>query len=81
LAWTAVIGGAVLFITAYFSIRYLHQNEGPYVFDEDAETSLIQEIEQQLIEQTIVKQPGQTPDKSESFGGGQFGGGGAGGDF
>lgn len=81
LAWAAVIGGVVLFVTAYFSIRYLHQNRGAYVCDEEAETYLLQEIEQQLIEQTIVNQPGPTPDKSESFGGGQFGGGGAGGDF
>jgi len=81
LAWAAVIGGGVLFLTAFFSIRYLHQAKGGYVYDEDAETSLLQEIEQQLIEQTIVNQPGPEPDKSASFGGGQFGGGGSGGDF
>jgi len=81
LTWAAVICGAVLFLTAYFSIRYLHQNEGAYSYEEDSETSLLQEIEQQLIEQTIVNQPGPTPEKRESFGGGQFGGGGAGTDF
>ena len=30
LTWAAVICGAVLFLTAYFSIRYLHQNGGVY---------------------------------------------------
>lgn len=81
LSWAAVICGAVLFLTAYFSIRYLHQKEGTYTYEEDSETSMLQEIEQQLIEQTIANQPGPTPDKNASFGGGQFGGGGAGGEF
>ncbi|MDO8366955.1 MAG: hypothetical protein Q7T20_09175 [Saprospiraceae bacterium] len=81
LTWAAVIAGAVLFLTAYFSIRYLHRNEGSYSYEADSETSLLQEIEQQLIEQTIVNQPGPRPEKRESFGGGQFGGGGAGGEF
>ncbi len=81
LTWAAVICGAVLFLTAYFSIRYLHKHEGTYSYEEDSETSLLQEIEQQLIEQTIANQPGPTPEKGASFGGGQFGGGGAGGDF
>ncbi len=81
LTWATVICGAVLFATAYFSIRYLRQNEGAYTYEEDSETSLLQEIEQQLIEQTIVNQPGPTPEKRESFGGGQFGGGGASGDY
>ncbi|MBC7774288.1 MAG: hypothetical protein H7246_02535 [Phycisphaerae bacterium] len=82
LTWATVICGAVLFVTAYFSIRYLHQNEGgAYSYEEDSETTLLQEIEQQLIEQTIVNQPGPTPEKTESFGGGQFGGGGAGDSF
>lgn len=81
LAWASVIAGAVLFATAYFSIRYLKDNQGAFTFEEDSETSMLQEIEQQLIEQTIANQPGPTPDKTESFGGGQFGGGGAGGNF
>ncbi len=81
LTWAAVISGAVLFVTAYFSIRYLRKTEGAYTYEEDTDTSLLQEVEQQLIEQTIVNQPGPRPDKSASFGGGQFGGGGAGSDF
>lgn len=81
LTWAAVISGAVLFVTAYFSIRYLRKTEGAYTYEEDTDTSLLQEVEQQLIEQTIVNQPGATPDKPASFGGGQFGGGGAGSEF
>ncbi len=77
LAWAGVICGAFLFVTAYLSIRYLHQNEGAYTYEEDTDTSILQEIEQQLIEQTIANQPGATPEKKDAFGGGQFGGGGA----
>lgn len=81
LSWATVIAGVVLFATAYFSIRYLNQHEGKYTYDLDAETSILQEIQQQLIEQTIVNQPGVTPGQKGGFGGGQFGGGGAGADF
>lgn len=81
LAWAGVICGAALFSIAYFSIRYLHRHEGVYSYDEELDTSILQEIEQQLIEQTIANQPGPNPDKKDAFGGGQFGGGGAGNDF
>ncbi len=82
LTWATLICGVILFATAYFSIRYLHQNEGLYSYEAASEATLLQEIEEQLIEQTIVNQPGPTPiEKQESFGGGQFGGGGAGGSF
>lgn len=81
LTWAAVIGGAVFFATAYFSIRYLRQHEGAFTYEEDSETSILQEIEQQLIEQTIANQPGPKPERQDGFGGGQFGGGGASGEF
>ena len=82
LTWAAVIAGAVLFVTAYFSIRYLHQKEGgAYTYEPDGDTTVLQELEQQLIEQTIANQPGPNPGKTESFGGGQFGGGGGGGEY
>ena len=81
LAWASVIGGAILFATAYFSIQYLRKNEGTYTYAEDSDTSILQEIEEQFIEQGIANQPGATPDKKDSFGGGQFGGGGASGEF
>jgi hypothetical protein len=78
LEWAAVIGGAALFATAYFSIRYLRAHEGAYTYEADGDTTLLQEIEQQLIEQTIASQNPPAQVQKESFGGGQFGGGGAG---
>ncbi len=81
LEWAAVIGGAVLFITAYFSIQYLRKHEGAYTYNADGDITLLQEIEEQLIEQTIASQNPPTPTKNDGFGGGEFGGGGAGGEF
>ena len=82
LAWAAVLGGAVMFATAYLTIRFLRKNASPYTYEQDAEASLLQEIEQQLVEQGIggPNAPA-TATKPESLGGGQFGGGGAGGEF
>jgi hypothetical protein len=81
LAWAAVIGGAVLFATAYWSIRYLKKSGGAYTYDAEPDQSLLQEIEQQLLAQHLTHQQSQTPNRQESFGGGQFGGGGANGKF
>jgi len=81
LAWAAVLGGAVLFATAYFSIRHLRKNNSGYSYDADADKTLLQEIEQQLIAQHLAQQPGSAPNQDESLGGGQFGGGGADGRF
>jgi len=81
LAWAAVIGGAVLFASAYLAIRYLRRNEGAYTYEAHAETSLLQEVEQQLFEQGIGAQNPPVSRQKESFGGGEFGGGGAGEEF
>jgi len=81
LPWAASIGGAVLLATAYFSIRYLRKNEGTYTYDAGAKKSLYQELEEQVIEQTIAGQTVAAPVKKDTFGGGQFGGGGASGEF
>ena len=82
LAWTAVISGAALFALSYFSIRYLRTNANKFSYEADRDATLLQEIEQQLIEQTISSQnPPNAPEKRDSFGGGAFGGSGAGGDF
>ena len=79
--WAAAIAGAGLFLIAYFSIRYLQKNAGAYTYDADGRTSMLQKVEEQLIEQTIAAQTPPVPVKKETFGGGQFGGGGAGGEF
>ncbi len=81
IAWAAAIGGGILFAVAYFSIQYLRKNAGSYTYMEQSSTTMLQEIEQQLIEQTIANQPTDAPDKKDGFGGGGFGGGGASGDF
>ncbi|MCC6281411.1 MAG: hypothetical protein IT262_12465 [Saprospiraceae bacterium] len=81
LEWAAVIGGAVLFATAYFSIQYLRKHEGTYTYAADGDITLLQEIEEQLIEQTIASQNPPTTGDKNTFGGGEFGGGGAGGEF
>ncbi len=80
LSWAATLAGAVLFAIAYFSIRYLRKNDQVYTYAAGSEKSLVQEIEQQLVEQTIASQTAPVA-RPESFGGGQFGGGGAGQDF
>lgn len=81
LAWAGVIAGAVLFVGAYFSIQYLRTHEGAYTYDADGDITLLQEIEEQLIEQTIASQSPPSSGEKDGFGGGQFGGGGAGGEF
>lgn len=77
LAWAAVIGGAMLFALAYFSIRYLKKSAGGFTYEPDADKALLQEIEQQLIAQNLASQPTPATDNPEPFGGGRFGGGGA----
>ena len=81
LEWVAVLGGGALFASAYFFIQYLRKNEGAYTYEADGDITLLQEIEEQLIEQTIASQNPPAPVKKEGFGGGAFGGGGAGGEF
>lgn len=81
LAWAAVLGGAVLFAVAYFSIRHLRKTKSTYTYDADADKTLLQEIEQQLIAQHLAQQPAPAPKSQESLGSGQFGGGGADGQF
>lgn len=80
-AWAAAIAGAVLFLGAYFSIRYLRSHSGAYTYETDGDTTLLQEAEEQLIEQTIATQTPPERTRTDTFDGGQFGGGGAGGEF
>lgn len=79
--WLAVVAGAGLFVTAYFSIRHLLKHAGAYTYEADGNESMLQQAEEQLIEQTIASQVPSAPARNDSPGGGQFGGGGAGGDY
>lgn len=83
LPWAATIGGAVLFIVAWLSIRFLNAGRAPgYAYAEDGEKTFLQEAEEQLIEQTIGSHaPPSSAKKEGEMGGGQFSGGGAGGEF
>jgi hypothetical protein len=82
LAWAASVGGAVLFVIAYFAIRYLNTGaaEG-YTYVDNSGKNLLQEAQEQLIEQTIGSQAPPPTRKAGDFGDGQFGGGGSGGEF
>lgn len=81
LAWAAAIGGAVLFVIAYLSIRYLRKNPFPYTYEEEGKKSVFQQAQEHIFEQTIAGQSVTPTPKKETLGGGQFGGGGSGGDF
>lgn len=81
LAWACTVIGAILALVAYFSIRYLQKNAGAYTYTPDANKLLLQDLEEQIIAQTIAVQSPHTPAPNDTFGGGDFGGGGAGGDY
>jgi hypothetical protein len=81
LEWAAVIGGAILCLIAYFSIKYLKNDSTSYTFTPDAEQNLLMKIQEQAMYQSLGNLP-QTPQGGGvQFGGGEFGGGGAGGEF
>lgn len=81
LAWAAAIGGTVLFIIAYLSIRYLRKNQLSYTYEADGKITVLQQAGEHIFEHTIAGESATTPPKKENMGGGQFGGGGSGGDF
>jgi len=80
-AWAAAIGGAVLFAVAYFSIRRLNRRAGAFAYHSDSKSSILQKAQEQIFEQTIAGQSVPAPAKKNTLEGGQFGGGGSGGDF
>ncbi len=80
-AWAATIAGAALFVVAYFSIRYLNKNKGAYTYEPLLKNTLLQKAQEQIFEQTIAGQASPALVKKNTLDGGQFGGGGAGGEF
>jgi hypothetical protein len=78
---TLTIGGAILLAFAYFAINYLKNKPGRYTYTEDlSENELsLEHTEAILIAQTAGAPT--APDKGFDFGGGRFGGGGAGGNY
>jgi len=81
LAWACAIIGAFVFVAAWFIINYLRKKPGAYTYEPGTEAGLLNEIEQQLIAHLIAAQTGKPEAPDETFGGGDFGGGGAGGAY
>jgi len=81
LAWASTLGGAVLFASAYFLIKYFQKNATFYTYEAEGDTSLLQTAGEHIVEQTTANQTAPAPVRKETLGGGQFGGGGAEGGF
>lgn len=81
LAWAAAIGGAVLFSISWFSIRYLRSHSHAYAYEPEEKDTLLQRVQEEIFDKTIVGQAAPTTNEKTSMEGGQFGGGGSGGDF
>lgn len=77
------IGGIVLFLIAYFAIKYLKNEETGITFQEDrnAEKSIFLDAQVLIINSQNVNATSQVPQGDMKFGGGGFSGGGANGDF
>jgi hypothetical protein len=76
----AILAGALLLGISYFSIQYLKRHQTPFTYEEDGEKPFYQQAESLIIAQSLG---GTTPQEGEKplFGGGDFGGGGAGENF
>lgn len=76
----AIVAGALLLGIAYFSIKYLKNNKTPFTYEEDGEKPFYHQAESLIIAQTLGSTA--TPETEKPlFGGGDFGGGGAGNEF
>lgn len=75
--------GALLVTFAYVTIRFLKREQMPFTYAKDvAESEEGPELEILVINETFAASvQGQTPVKENAFGGGQFGGGGSGGNY
>jgi uncharacterized membrane protein YgcG len=76
----AILGGALLLAFAYFSIQYLKRHKTPFTYEEDDEKPFYQQAESLVIAQSLGGNTEQDGGKPQ-FGGGDFGGGGAGQEF
>jgi hypothetical protein len=76
----AIIGGAILLGIAYFSIQYLKRHKTPFTYEEDGEKPFYHHAESLIIAQSLGNATPQEGGKPQ-FGGGDFGGGGAGQEF
>jgi hypothetical protein len=76
----AIIGGTILLGISYFSIQYLKRHKTPFTYEEDSEKPFYHHAESLIIAQSLGNS---MPNEGEKmrFGGGDFGGGGAGQEF
>lgn len=82
--YAMTLGGAVMILVAYFSIRYLKTPQHGITFEieeQNAKHKAITNIANIAISQVMASQPHPTKPDGPEFGGGDFGGGGAGADF
>jgi hypothetical protein len=76
----AIMAGALLLAMAYFSIKYLKENKTPFTYEEDGDKPFYHQAESLIIAQSFGNQQ-VTEGEKPVFGGGDFGGGGAGNEF
>jgi uncharacterized membrane protein YgcG len=78
---TLTVAGAILLLVAYYAIRYLKNNSGKFTYQADRsdDNPGFQGTEALVIAQTASGSV--VPEKDFGFGGGKFGGGGAGGNY
>jgi hypothetical protein len=78
---TLTVAGAILLLVAYYAIRYLKNNSGKFTYQADRsdDNPGFQDTEALVIAQTASGSV--VPEKDFGFGGGKFGGGGAGGNY
>lgn len=77
------LGGMVLFLLTYFAIKFLKNKEMGITFQEDrnSEKSIFLEAQALVINSQAVHSQAQIPQSDMKFGGGEFSGGGANGNF
>jgi uncharacterized membrane protein YgcG len=77
----AILAGAILLGIAYFSIQYLKRHKTPFTYEEDGKKPFYHQAESLIIAQSLGGENGQNNGDKTAFGGGDFGGGGAGQEF
>ena len=79
---TLTVAGLIMILVAYFSIKYFKTDKHGLTYKEelDENSFLKSQAEALALVQTFGQQP-TSINKTENFGGGEFGGAGSGGNF
>lgn len=78
---TVTLAGAILVALAWFSIRFLKKGHPQFTYEDDSESKPALLNAEALVVAQSFGTPQTVPDQSLQFGGGDFGGGGAGGNY